>query len=936
MSHTLVAATSDTVRLWDLGVHGSTARPASYQEVILGRRRGAATEDQLSGQAVRVLETAQFAAESATGAVDKISSVSWAADGATFVVGGKGACVRQYGRTGEALQDIRLGGRNERAAAMEIAAVQHYGGGNSGTAAECLFVANNTTRQVRRWDLVKREYTAVCQTHEHDIACMAVSAKRRLVASATAQGGEIALFNLLYNTRTDLRSATQRALTCIDISAGLQRAQVAVGSEDGLIQLFDATRSDTSPTKTFPHVHAAPIRGLTFGRDSAATIISVGLDNRIVVTDPRAFSNKSATTISTKAPLTCLAPACADVSLVVAGSIDGDVLLYDTRAPAAPVWTASVGTRAAVVAVQLAQQTDSDSAATNGHTEPALHRSATTTASQRAAGRASARNGYSIPDDAPPSARPSERRRIAGALATHDARPPTSSTSAATSADSRPPQHPSINRFRATLNELRRNAASARAQPRPSPYVSLTASPEPSTTSRANRLSRDDVTSAADDNNNEDGDQAHLDNMAILAKDRSYMELLSPAKTTKPQPSPARNNPPLSGGATDILAMLSRSNRKPVRKEAKEIPPPPQQSLVEKHPPSTRTKRHHDDDFDDFGASPLSRPYSGTADGGDHGQDPPRRHDVGDSMMEMFTPERKKRDISKKPDYSDSNGAHSSATATDSGGGGGLAQTLVEQLLSKQSEKEPVNTSDPAPYENILDDSPVNITRKPKSPEMHPPSTARLARRETRDPKTGFSFRADPPAVHKNSPVAAPHPRPRAAKPNSPLSLQPHTRSVETNAPLSALSAGSSASTKTDLDPKPSLRQTAAQAKDPHLSAEQPSQLPGAALGLGSVSNSVLQNMLSDALVPLREQLSSQISNLHLDMIRQCFVYQEQVQALRSECSDSRMLREEVDRLRQENEELKRYIPLYHTFDKDAGSVSGSHVPDPGRRRRGF
>ncbi|KAJ2849673.1 hypothetical protein GGI22_005499, partial [Coemansia erecta] len=472
MAYSLAAATGDMVRLWDLSVHSSSStRQTAYQGLYASRRRGPSSfsADPSAGQVMQVAEVAQFTAQSPAGAVDRIASVSWAADGTTFVVGGKGACMRQYSRTGEALQDIKVGGRAERPVATNIVAVQHYGGGTA-AAAECLFVANNTTRQVRRWDLVKREYTAVCQTHENDISCLAVSAKRRLVASATAQGGEIALFNLLYNTRTDLRSATQRGLTCIDISSGLQRSQVAVGSEDGLIQLFDATRSDTSPTKTFPHVHAAPIHGLAFSRDSANFIVSAGLDSRIVVTDPRAFSNKDAGLVVAGAPLTCLSISCVDASTVATGSIDGDVLIYDLRAPAAPIWKASIGSRKAVVSVQLVQQAGADSvAAVNDYISSnltALRRSASTTGAQRdaagsrVAGRASVCNGYGSSDDGPASSLLSERRRLRGTLAagsgsaTHNDRLPVSSVtavSASAGADNRPPQHPSIHRFRATL-----------------------------------------------------------------------------------------------------------------------------------------------------------------------------------------------------------------------------------------------------------------------------------------------------------------------------------------------------------------------------------------------------------------------------------------------------------------------------------------------------
>ncbi|KAJ2751868.1 hypothetical protein IWQ56_006816, partial [Coemansia nantahalensis] len=173
---------------------------------------------------------------------------------------------------------------------------------------------------------------------------MDVCPKKRLVATASAHGGEIALFNLLHNTRSDLRSATHKALTCVSI-APVHRSLVAIGSEDGLVQLFDAVRSGAAPQRTFSHVHSAPLRGIAFHPLSHSTIITSGLDRRIVITDTNAYPGgaraKGALEISAKVPLTCLS--CSqDPCAIGVGTIDGDVLVYDSRMPATPLWHASV------------------------------------------------------------------------------------------------------------------------------------------------------------------------------------------------------------------------------------------------------------------------------------------------------------------------------------------------------------------------------------------------------------------------------------------------------------------------------------------------------------------------------------------------------------------------------------------------------------------
>ncbi|KAJ2010060.1 hypothetical protein GGI06_005091, partial [Coemansia sp. S85] len=247
--HSIVAATSDTVRVWDLEVTGPKPQASStYQRA---RRRSSNVVGALgSGHAAESACASMCSAYSADGvgkAIESISTVSWAANGNTFAVGGRGSTICQYSRTGELLQSMKPSRRADQLGIADIAAVQHYGAGS-----EALFVAINSTKQVRRWDFVRKDYTAVCQTHENDISCLAVCTKKRIVASATAQGGEIAVFNLLHNTRTDLRSATHKALTCISISPGL-RTQVAVGSEDGLLQLFDTSRSGLAPLKAFSH-----------------------------------------------------------------------------------------------------------------------------------------------------------------------------------------------------------------------------------------------------------------------------------------------------------------------------------------------------------------------------------------------------------------------------------------------------------------------------------------------------------------------------------------------------------------------------------------------------------------------------------------------------------------------------------------------------------
>ncbi|KAJ1995711.1 hypothetical protein GGI25_000687 [Coemansia spiralis] len=904
MAYSLVAATSDTIRVWDFSSH--TYKQHASQASLQSKRRGSFSEsaDNEFEQLTRVTEDAAFEAEKATGAIDKITSTSWAADGATFVAGGRGACIRQYSKSGEWLQDIKLTRRGERPAPMDIVAVQHYG-----INSESMFVANNTTKQVRRWDFIKKEYTSVCQTHEHNISCLAVCTKKRLVASATSQGGEIALFNLLHNTRTDLRSATQKALTCISISPG-HRSQVCVGSEDGLLQLFDTTRTGAALPKTFPRVHAAPIRGLAFFQASSGTIVSAGLDSRIVVTDPRAYSNINAVTVASASPLTSLS-CCTESTVIGTGTIDGCVLLYDIRAPSLPLWKSSVGSHKPVVSMHLMQLGADGTALDSRSSASALHRSASTSSANRrdeprGMDHITMRNGHTSADDGHVSALYADRKRIRGSaasstVATREGKIglAPSSTQGSIGSDFRPPQHPSISRFRAAVNEHRLKATTNSS-------LRTTLASSLDSTSEFSKRSSPNMNEAAvfDDEVAEENTEAQ----AILAKDRSYMELLSPAKPKHSAYGSMRDDASASKRDDVILAMFSR-NRPPAT-FVKSHKSPDKYAASENR--QDKVQNTHDDDSyytDEFEASPIPRPLNSRRTQEQHA----RSHDVGDSMMEMFTPERKKKGTPVQLLEEDAIGGGSST--------GGLAQTLVAQLLNKQSEDSSGNKADATKLNLILERSPTNIREQDGA--VHTPSqiSDRMLHYKAQDLRESYSVQSNVDKEQHSTTTQQQH-----------LQRLPWKRASTVDVPSAILSAESSASTKAEtwagsFDDEQQQQQRKQKQKQ-QLEANgddaqtDPALAANAAVGPGSIGGNVLQNMLADALIPLRDQISNEIRNLHLDMIRQGFVYQEQINLLRKECSESNSLRQEVERLRQENEELKRYIPFYHAFDKENEACS--------------
>ncbi|KAJ2889352.1 hypothetical protein IWW38_004765, partial [Coemansia aciculifera] len=501
-----------------------------------------------------------------------ITSVSWAANGNTFVAGGRSSAIRQYSKTGELLQDMKPSRRADQLGMADISAIQHYG-----PSSEALFVAINSTKQVRRWDFMRKDFTAVCQTHENDISCLAVCTKKRIVVSATAQGGEIAVFNLLHNTRTDLRSATHKALTCIAISPGL-RSQIAVGSEDGLLQLFDISRSGLAPLKAYSHVHSAPVRGIAFHPISGAAILSAGLDSRITTTDTNAYaSGNSPCGILAASPLTCLATT-QDSHVVGVGTIDGEVLVYDIRAPATPLWKGSTGSRRAVTSLSLTRRVDSGSELAS---QPLRRAASTSSASaptnreNRGASYRDVRSGPENLDERPVASSLAERQRIRSSVldgfpATRETKSPihAPASGAFAKGDSgfRPPHHPSINRFRSAVNEHRMNAATNGRLAKP--LIAPAHSMSDHTIARSPRRVQTGLASE------DDLGKADADNMTILMKDRSYMELISPVK---PGQAVSHTNKDELGSrlSGNILALLSRS-----RSESN-LPSPPNTSSRE-------------------------------------------------------------------------------------------------------------------------------------------------------------------------------------------------------------------------------------------------------------------------------------------------------------------------------------------------------------------
>ncbi|KAJ2285341.1 hypothetical protein IWW55_007286, partial [Coemansia sp. RSA 2706] len=264
----------------------------------------------------------------------------------------------------------------------------------------------------------------------------------------------------------------------------------------------------------------------------------------------------------------------------------------------------------------------------------------------RITSRLGTRAGYNSSDDGA-SSLPPDRRRVRGSVAAvgtdntrqREDRSAASAASAAhkrSDAGHRPPQHPNIARFRAALNEHRQQFGTKSAS-----RVTEVSPPE-------DCRYQDEPSIAARDSPGNTPSNAEVEDMALLAKDRSYMDLLSPAKPD--HRTLATANPSLAATKQpDLLSLLSNKRESVPSQTASRLELPEQRHngrnavSVQAYEPRAATVAAPayapESDRIDINLSPLSRPLNPRS--GRHEQ--PQTHDAGDSIMEMFTPERKHR-----------------------------------------------------------------------------------------------------------------------------------------------------------------------------------------------------------------------------------------------------------------------------------------------------
>ncbi|KAJ1911525.1 hypothetical protein IWQ60_010093 [Tieghemiomyces parasiticus] len=254
-----------------------------------------------------------------------VRCVAWSQDGQILAVGGLASWIELYTWQGDLVETFPIqkpaeSPENLLVNAMEFASESRtvvYGG---------------STRQVRRWDRQAKCIAQTFQSHRTTITALALSVDKSLIASGSSRG-EVILFNRKNGTKAELKFGTRHAITNLQFSTRRKHILAAI-SDDGAVAVWETHRAAV-PVKLFSRVHTAPSRGLVFSPTSSYTLISAGLDQKIVVFDLQKRSVVD--TIATSYPLNALAMS-RDGNLLYAGTLTGQILIYNLRMTNRPLW----------------------------------------------------------------------------------------------------------------------------------------------------------------------------------------------------------------------------------------------------------------------------------------------------------------------------------------------------------------------------------------------------------------------------------------------------------------------------------------------------------------------------------------------------------------------------------------------------------------------
>ncbi|KAJ1656467.1 hypothetical protein IWQ61_003969 [Dispira simplex] len=329
----LLAVTStDTVEVWSLGTPSGTNIATPLTANTIRRVSHWKPFSQLPTALAKIKWTSRPV---------EIKCLAWGHDGQLLAVGGDAPWIEIYRWTGDFVEAFPVFKPTEHSENQSVHAMEFASDSRT-------VVFGGSARQVRRWDRQAQCIAQSFQTHKTTVTAVALSVDKGFIASGSTRG-EVLLFNRKTGTKAELKFGTKQAISAMCFSAKRKHTLAAI-SQDGTVAVWDTHRSAT-PVRLFSRAHNAPSRGLAFHPQSAYTLYSAGLDQKIVTFD--LLKRTVADSTSTTHPLNAMAVH-RDGHHVFVGTVTGQVLLLDTQLPAKPLWVTSVGDKPkAVVSVNV-------------------------------------------------------------------------------------------------------------------------------------------------------------------------------------------------------------------------------------------------------------------------------------------------------------------------------------------------------------------------------------------------------------------------------------------------------------------------------------------------------------------------------------------------------------------------------------------------------
>ncbi|KAJ1918436.1 hypothetical protein H4219_002591 [Mycoemilia scoparia] len=543
----LTAAADTVVKLWNVdGPIGQTARPKSIRNSRPLSQASDRHQDISEPHAEYCLSTQDSDFE-----LCKAQCVSISDKGNMLAIGGVGPKAAIVDLESDDITYIQTSKNMETE--TKLADIKFLGKDS-----DALLLANSSEMTVSVWDRKKQRIIEKYEASgpKYPISCMALSTNLKFIATGAEKGGEINLFNREQRTKSEYKLVSKQPIHALDLSPGY-RASILAGADDGSLQLFDTSRPGQVPVRAWKSTHDAPIRGVSYSFVERRIAYSSGLDKKICRIDD-AMRSGASLFADVGSPLTSIA--CDSVfGWIAVGSIDGEARVYDSRNPKQPFWNATLEKGKSVGSLSFASST----------TAPMGARSIRASVSS-----SHGSDTLSTSEDKKPSISGITRSASTGSRADSVSRQPKLPLSGVTK---RP----------VPLNT--NSAASSSRPPIPTSHVkSPLQHPKPEVLPSSNdkHVPKD------------------MPNESVLQKDRSYMELFSPARDS---------------GSQSFLSRQLKNEKTP------------EQILKDHLSPGYSPEVKHENDDSKSELSKKANTF----------ETPPPS--AGDSIMELFTPKEQKR-----------------------------------------------------------------------------------------------------------------------------------------------------------------------------------------------------------------------------------------------------------------------------------------------------